>query len=77
MLTKAYGKSAMSKTRAYEWYNVKVMLFDFNGIVHHECLPRGQMAIRNITYKFKTVCIKQSEKTSGFVEKHFMAFASR
>lgn len=35
------SKMAIKKAQQV-WLIVKVMLFDFNGIVHHELLSRGQ-----------------------------------
>ena len=61
--------------------NVKVMLtmfFDFNGIVDHEFLPRGQTVNKEYYLQVQRRLREAiRKKTPGFVEKQFMAFAPR
>ena len=61
--------------------NVKVMLtvfFDFNGIVHHEFLPRGQTVNKEYYLQVQRRLREAiRKKTPGFVQKQFMAFAPR
>ena len=47
--------------------NVKVLLtvfFDCKGVVHHEFLPQGRTANRNITCKLCANCAKQSDRNA-------------